>query len=597
MDPVSAMSGIVGLFSACRNCYAFFEQIKNAEKDMRLMMTFLDIEASSLQSWGHAWGIYPEDKSRLSKLEDDLKQNSKKEHGVATTLLGIAELLTNDRNLLKKYDVRLRLTDGQGKGKGPKNHRRPIKSMEKIPILKALDLNKAVMEDRIGLLKRCKWTIRGSKNRFSELLEALRHFNNSLYRLCPEMTRHDISLFRYMDFLDGHDESFMLYEASEQTSQLAQDEKDPVTKRELKQLVDMMRLKSKAGFYNTKPVTDNERCSLLNYQPQMFTVRQERERESSTLATLRVPSGALSMVYVEYKSYKDNEGKKSLGRRDDSLKLGRLMLNRESSDQLNIMTCLGLFEDGVNERIGFVFKLPSPLGSLLSWEVCEPRRLLNILSRNKVPFGLDWRLNLAKRLVHNVIRLHAVGWLHKNIRSDSILLFLKSPFQPVVSPEKSYCEPYLMGYDFIRIEADPSANYKLVSPQGTGMNTNTAAPHQINHGLDKRPDIYHHPAKRSNPDRSYQYAYDIYSLGLLLVEIGLWKSLYTIVAGRQFNPIQLQEYMLGVVNSEVVGACGPIYANVVRTFITMESAQNPDTMKNQRDTCAKMASELSRCVV
>jgi hypothetical protein len=42
-------------------------------------------------------------------------------------------------------------------------------------------------------------------------------------------------------------------------------------------------------------------------------------------------------------------------------------------------------------------------------------------------------------------------------------------------------------------------------------------------------DYYQHPDKRWNPSIRYSIAYDIYSLGCILLEIGMWKSLRELV--------------------------------------------------------------------
>jgi len=38
-------------------------------------------------------------------------------------------------------------------------------------------------------------------------------------------------------------------------------------------------------------------------------------------------------------------------------------------------------------------------------------------------------------------------------------------------------------------------------------------------------DYYQHPAKHADPTRQYRHAYDVYSLGILLLEVGLWEKL------------------------------------------------------------------------
>ncbi|XDG08380.1 hypothetical protein ABKA04_007995 [Annulohypoxylon sp. FPYF3050] len=404
-------------------------------------------------------------------------------------------------------------------------------------------------------------------------MDSPRQYNTLLYRFCPEGAGDDLNQFFAVGYLDSHDVPILLRIASKRAAQLAQKEEDPTIKKRLKLFEDMTKIKGKAGYHNTKRVTEKEMNDLLNYQPEMFLLH--RKEKPSTLAVLTDAPGNSSMVYVEFKSYVNDARFKDSNRRDDILKLCRLMRDPESSRRLNTMTCLGFFKDSKQGRIG----------------------LSNFLKDNKPPPELGWRFTLAKRLVDSVIRLHTVGWLHKNIRSESILLFPLSLNKTAKVAQKDYYKPILMGYDFIRIEANPTADYSRVLPQGDDGDGRTSVGRTIARGEDNRPDIYHHPDKRKSPGRAYQYAYDIYSLGLLLIEIGLWRPLPRLVKKKEnASPEDLQRYILEKVDSELTGACGRIYAEVVKTFITMKSKKSPDQMKIQRNTCAKMASELSRCV-
>jgi hypothetical protein len=85
-----------------------------------------------------------------------------------------------------------------------------------------------------------------------------------------------------------------------------------------------------------------------------------------------------------------------------------------------------------------------------------------------------------------------------------------------------------MGYDFVRIDRieGNQANKILKISQSAYQSSKQ----QIrNDDQTNRPDAYHYPDKRDRPEREYQYAYDIYSLGMVLVEIGLWKPLSQII--------------------------------------------------------------------
>ncbi|KAI1207871.1 uncharacterized protein F4807DRAFT_469075 [Annulohypoxylon truncatum] len=577
MELDSPVAAIIELFSTCQDCYSFYKTRQNAERKTRVMTKEFDAEASILHSWGLYWDIHLPNNPNSSKLEDYLKQNPHKKHDVVKILLRIGELMTNNGDLLKNFGIKLTLSDAQGKSKESKFNEFRVKPEDSIDNIGA---NKAAMRNRVKLLRKCKWRIlRGKNNDFSKLLKALRKHNTDLRHFCPDGTGKDLNRFLVIAFLNDHIEFNPLDKATKRMSQLVQKEKDPSIKEGLELLRDMVKIKDSAGLHNTEQISDYHKRHLLRYQLDMLCLRHPEE--PSTLAVL-TKDDMRSMVYVEFKSYKDDTRTMTHDREVVILKLGRLLMvdSKYGSSRLNTMLCLGLFKDSKKKRIGFIFELPNvkPRKNFVitrnsDWDDYEPCRLSNILNSGTRPFKLNWRLSLAKEVVDTIIRLHAIGGLHKNIRSDSVLFSSKSY---LALARTDYSKHLLMGHDFIRTDASPT------SSQG---------------GMGKCPDIYHHPDQRKSPDRAYQYAYDIYSLGILLLEIGLWKSLHQIVRGKQnYSPDRLHKYILETVDVDLPIVCGEIYSSVAKTFISIESRNSLKSMNEQRDKCAKMARELSRCV-
>ena len=86
--------------------------------------------------------------------------------------------------------------------------------------------------------------------------------------------------------------------------------------------------------------------------------------------------------------------------------------------------------------------------------------------------------------------------MHKNIRPENILIFEKE-----ASLSKVAC---LVGFEKFRV-ADSDT-------------------YLVGDSLPER-EIYRHPSRQgNNPEREYVMQHDIYSLGVCLLEIGLWKS-------------------------------------------------------------------------
>jgi serine/threonine protein kinase len=117
------------------------------------------------------------------------------------------------------------------------------------------------------------------------------------------------------------------------------------------------------------------------------------------------------------------------------------------------------------------------------------------------------RLSLARALAENVLQLHTAGWLHKAIRTDNVLLCnLRDDLWPRTD---SFQGPFLAGYMFAR-ENDPrETSDELPSSPKT--------------------DLYRHPSALGEARLSFRPEFDLYALGMVLLEIGLWKNLQEIL--------------------------------------------------------------------
>lgn len=143
----------------------------------------------------------------------------------------------------------------------------------------------------------------------------------------------------------------------------------------------------------------------------------------------------------------------------------------------------------------------------------NPRSLRAILLSSEL-FTLDERLALAQKLTSSILFLHTVSFVHKNIRPETIIVF-----EDVNSKIGS---PFLAGFEKFRLEAgttyrtgDDTWNHNL-------CDSLFPLPEIIPHakiGLDR------HPTRQgTNPELKYRMQHDIYSLGVILLEIGLWTS-------------------------------------------------------------------------
>ena len=135
-----------------------------------------------------------------------------------------------------------------------------------------------------------------------------------------------------------------------------------------------------------------------------------------------------------------------------------------------------------------------------------------ITDKDKFKSTVKHRLQLAFVLATALHRLHAVGWVHKSLRSENILIF---PRRVSNGPERSdtiiqrntefeYCDPWVSGFEYSRVVSGDS---DLREDDGIERN------------------IYRHPERWNKPTHTFSKIHDIYALGTILLEIGLWKPL------------------------------------------------------------------------
>lgn len=225
-------------------------------------------------------------------------------------------------------------------------------------------------------------------------------------------------------------------------------------------------------------------------------------------------------------------------------KLAALLKQNNRKVRFRAPHCLGYFVDESDEResrFGLVFEKPAdvPEGTM-------PTTLRSLIEasmagRAEVP-SLTERVRLMKALAETVERLHAVDWLHKGLRSANILFFAARKSTSATNSDDeeeaeeqinitsiNFSDPYISGFDYSR---------PATSDDMTERPTD-----------NPRADIYRHPTVQSTGNRespapnpnpsssttsltgreSYKKSFDIYSLGVVLLEIAHWRTIDSIL--------------------------------------------------------------------
>ncbi|EME81799.1 uncharacterized protein MYCFIDRAFT_122413, partial [Pseudocercospora fijiensis CIRAD86] len=101
-----------------------------------------------------------------------------------------------------------------------------------------------------------------------------------------------------------------------------------------------------------------------------------------------------------------------------------------------------------------------------------------------------------------LLQLHTSGWLHKEFRSDNVLFFRDSAEDPGAFLRSKL---RVTGYAHARLDRPTEPTEPLQS--------------------ELEADLYRHPACLRQHRESFQRAFDMFSVGCVLIELGLWRSL------------------------------------------------------------------------
>lgn len=228
------------------------------------------------------------------------------------------------------------------------------------------------------------------------------------------------------------------------------------------------------------------------------------------------PDNDKMQIWIEWKFYQpdiDDETNIAFARKRDVKRVEELVAllqsYKEDKVEFRIPVCLGYFDDGEKcvdgygrNRFGLVF---AKHNQNPNDEV--PRSLLNIIATRKCP-SLSQRVRIAHSIATFVLYLHAARWLHKGIRSDSIIFSSLDP---------ECVEPYLSGFEYAR-------------PDLEGTQTTGSGPIGQN-------EVYVHPKYQGRDARgTYRKTFDIYSLGVVLLELAYWQSIQEIMGFKNKPP-------------------------------------------------------------
>lgn len=273
--------------------------------------------------------------------------------------------------------------------------------------------------------------------------------------------------------------------------------------------------------------------------------------------------------------------------------LSVILATAHANKPASLLNLLGYFEDSSRPRIGLVYELPqwaqaaSPL-LMQPASAMRPTSLFNLLqSASKsqpsasmpiiVP-ALEERFSLASQLVSAFACLERSNFTHRDVNSGSVTFFPKPTGQQNLSSsaaglQYAIRQPALCSFDLF-------SEYDI-----------DASPENLNQNIYRHPDDPRITGPASSEDHHLRF--DLYSLGLILLEIGLWVPLADIFKEKY----SLKDFSLRLEKiwiPRLASKCGTAYMSAVQHCVSAgTSAGSSET--NLRATFDRISSKFARC--
>ncbi|KAH7125149.1 hypothetical protein B0J11DRAFT_298962 [Dendryphion nanum] len=207
----------------------------------------------------------------------------------------------------------------------------------------------------------------------------------------------------------------------------------------------------------------------------------------------------------------------------------------------------------------FIFKIPK--------EIKSPRSLRQVLITADKSTSLSDRVSMAQQLARSVSYVHTYGIVHKGIRPENVLVFRKE--------NSTSFSTFLLGFE----------RFRAISG------------HTFRAGdCVWQKELYRHPQRQGiRPEEAYRMQHDIYSLGVCLLEIGLWESflafsqedqeptastifhkLRVVDANGMQKPSVIKSALVHTAETDLPRYMGNIYTSVVVNCLTCLDETNAD---------------------
>jgi hypothetical protein len=515
--------------------FAFWQRIQSSNQSITNFKILLDLQEGRFLHWAQEWGI----EQNLHNGDRSIRM-----HQAKIVIPYLQQIQQITRQLSDDFNATLP-TLGENQNLG---------IMETIASQLSSTSGNPHASDKLGIIsttprEKVNWTFQEKK--FNDGMTLLRSLLNELYMCFPIPKQDPVGPILYVSSLRSQNPTTLAY-----VGHVAD---DPLEKGlALSKSLVYMPPSAKTSVSHLIP------AKLIENTPSNDKLNKKLNRFVGTY------DGRL--VLVERKSSKVPQNTISqmdtVNRRIENIVM-RLQ-DESKPHQLRTLPCCGVTRDysfagAAGEWFitdyNIVYKIDTPtffsLRQLLSQSNSNKSEPKDQKIRGvKTGISLGQRFIIAQTLASAVMCLHLADWLHKAIRSENILFFAES------MAKAGYTLPYLVGFEYSRLDAPDERTEDIVD--------------EDEYVYYRHPDAHFVPvADLQQPlggAGRYSKLYDIYSFGVILVELGLFKSARSIVRTymgpkAKIHGEAVKKVLLDEVITELSFYTGEVYANAARVCL------------------------------
>ncbi|OMP88854.1 hypothetical protein BK809_0005575 [Diplodia seriata] len=566
VEGAAAIVGFLSLafeaFEGCLEAYKFVYTAQHMGSDGDSVRSKLVWERHRLREWGERTGI--QTSSPQEKLNWTL---------VVALLNQQKALMTSAEALEKKYKLRvpeefISVSDAEDEASNESTLGKLLQRLK--PDI--TQPSSKTIQSQNGTLKRLKWAAVG-KNQALRIVDEIEEINNRLHSLLDTADQKRLQLATEALLRDLVSRSSNSTELESIQQLLYPD--TSFNDRQIAAAAELKQIMSIVGNNNQDHPLDAAMLVRMGLKLKLLSAKRLKPLP---------PASRLECCGIELGKYRDTEvliewratDEETWDLMEPQMRALAVLLGKMDGGVFPVLPCLGLISWKELDSFALVYDL----SSITKRNTRVELKSLHQIISEQPQASLSRRFDIALGLAEAVLQFHTAGWLHKGIRSENILFIVTAG---VSLEHRLGTTAYLIGFDNARPDTEDG---QLLTQQPQ---------------MDLQADLYRHPSARGADRQYFRKSFDLYSLGCVLLELGLWKRLVDVHPdspdlGERIRRAEQEKKMLPLPSLVKFGydpeevtrlshTAGQTFADVVSRCLTDEESdkeKTDDSLETQR---------------